>query len=213
MKVYQEKSDRQSMLPGIGITALFLTFGTVIISTMLLDEGSWLDKLSGYGMPLLFALVFLYFGFYFLYFLIKKPVKFKAKLISKDVVGRKIYLTLKIQKEKEQKVDLVGNTYRVYVYEDSNFSVGNYYSIGLKEFNWEVVSIDDYSGESNVKVAVPGTAHNLVFGAIIFILAGGVVLCLLGLYFYPAYSYIYLAVAGLFLIGIGTAYQMYKSFK
>lgn len=49
------------MLTGIGITALFLTFGTVIISTMLLSEGSWLDKLSDYGIATLFALVFLFF--------------------------------------------------------------------------------------------------------------------------------------------------------
>lgn len=83
MRVYVQKENKNTMILGIFAIIIFLSFSVGIFIRFFKSEKSFVDELLSSGIDLLFAIVFLCFGLYFIYILIKRPRAYKVKLIDK----------------------------------------------------------------------------------------------------------------------------------
>lgn len=142
MRVYVKKEDKNTMIPGIIVTIIFLSFSIGVFIAGITSGKSFIDVLASFGITLLFAIIFFGFGIYFVYALIKRPKRYKAKLVNKKnetYNGKQItYMEFSTQKEREQEEDFVPSDYRCYTIGENNLIVGNVYSLRIKEFNWNL---------------------------------------------------------------------------
>lgn len=215
MKVYIKKENRFPIPIRIIIIIIFLSFSIGIFIAFLKSEKSFIDVLSSFGIELLFAIIFLVFSIYFIYALIKKPKSYKAKLVNKIVEtynGKQITnMQFKTEKEKEQEEDFIPSIYNCYTIGENNLIVGNYYSLKIKEFNWEPKFVEEinnsYENSKNkVTTKVPNMNMSPVFFSLGLIFSGLILLCLLGIIIYPQYIITYI------IFGIFCVVALFKTF-
>ena len=156
MKVYSKKHDKNTIIPGIIVTIILLLVSSGIFIASVMSEKSFIDVLSSFGILLLFAVIFLGFSIYFIYILIKKPKDYKAKLINKKIEiykGKQItYMKFSTEKEREQEEDFISSEYKCYTIGKNNLIVGNDYSLGIKEFNWEPKYVEELKNRYKLQI-------------------------------------------------------------
>ena len=215
MRVRVKKEDRNSMIPGIIVTIIFLSVSTAIFITTFKQNKPIIEALVDNGIAVLFSLVFLGFGIYFVYALIKRPKAYRATLVNKKIEtynGEQITY-MEFSTEKEQEDDYISPDYTCYTIGDNDLVVGSEYSLRIKEYNWEpkyVEEIDNsYEAEKKGKVKdkLPTASLGPVYIAIAFIVGGTALLCVIGAIMYPEYLATYLT------IGVICGYALYKMFK
>lgn len=201
MKVYVKKEDKDTMIPGIIVTIIFLSISVGIFIAFFKSEKSFVDALASFGITLIFAIIFFVLSMFFIYALFKLPKGYKAKLVNKKneiYNGRQItYMEFNTEKEKEQEEDFISSDYKCYTFGENNLIVGNDYSLKIKEFNWEpkfVEEINDSYEKPKNKVAskVPNMTMSPVFLSVGLIFGGLIFLCILGIITYPQYTSTYI---------------------
>ena len=201
MKVYVKKEDNNTIIPGIIATVIFLLISVGIFIAFFKSEKSFADVLSSFGIVLIFAIIFFGFSMYFIYTLFKKPKSYKVKLVNKKIEtynDRQItYMEFNTEKEREQEEDFISPDYKCYTIGENNLIVGSYYSLRIKEFNWEPKYVEEinnlYESQKN-KVAskVPNMTMSPVFFSVGLIFGGLIFLCILGIIMYPQYTFTYI---------------------
>ena len=216
MRVYVKKEDKNTMIPGIIVTIVFLSFSIWIFIAGITSDKSFIDVLVSFGIPLVFAIMFFGFGMYFLYALFKRPKGYKATLVNKKIEtfnGKQItYMEFNTEKEREQEEDDISSDYQCYTIGENNLVVGNDYSLKIKEFNWEPKYVeeinDSYEDKKNkVKSKVPNMTLSPVFLAVGLIFGGLLFLCILGIIMYPEYTSTYI------MVGIFCAVALFMTYK
>ena len=105
MKVYVKKEDKNTMIPGIIVTIIFLSVSVGIFIAFFKSEKSFADALASFGVTLVFAIIFFGFSMCFIYALFKWPKGYKAKLVNKKIEtynGRQItYMKFKTEEIEE----------------------------------------------------------------------------------------------------------------
>lgn len=222
MKVYVKKSDKSTMIPGIIVTILFLSFSIGIFIAGITSGKSFIDVLASLGITLVFAIIFFGFGVCFVYALIKRPKGYKAKLVNKKVEtynGKQItYMEFNTEKEREQEEDFISADYKCYTIGENNLVVGNDYSLKIKEFNWEpkyVEEINNSYEQTKNKVAnkVPNMTLSPVFLAVGLIFGGNLLFCILGIIMYPQYTSTYIMVGIFFGVALFMTFKGSKTWK
>ena len=66
MKVYVKKEDKNTMIPRIIVTIVFLSVSVGIFIAFFKSGKSFIDALASFGITLLFAIIFLGFRMYFI---------------------------------------------------------------------------------------------------------------------------------------------------
>lgn len=216
MRVYVKKEDKNTMVPGIIVTIVFLSFSIGVFIAGITSGKSFIDVLASFGSVLLFAIIFFGFGMFFVYALIKRPKGYKAKLISKkaEIYNSKQITCMEFstEKEREQEEDFISSDYRCYTIGENNLIVGNDYSLRIKEFNWEpkyVEVINNSYEQTRNKVAskVPNMTMFPVFFSVELIFGGLLFLCILGIIVYPQYTSTYI------MFGIFCGVALFMIFK
>ena len=216
MRVYVKKEDKNTMIPGIIVTILFLSVSIGIFIAAITSGKSFIDVLASFGIKLVFAIIFFGFGMYFLYALFKRPQGYKATLVNKKIEtfnGKQItYMEFNTEKEREQEEDFISSDYKCYTIGENNLVVGNNYSLKIKEFNWEPKYIeeinDSYEKNKNiVKSKIPNMTLAPVFLALELIFGGSLFLCILGIIMYPEYTLTYI------IVGIFCAVTLFRIYK
>ncbi len=201
MKVYVKKEDKNTMIPGIIVTIIFLSVSVGIFIAFFKSEKSFVNALASFGITLVFAIIFFGFSMYFIYALFKRPKGYKAKLVNKKIEtynGRQItYMEFNTEKEREQEEDFISSDYRCYTIGENNLIVGNDYSLRIKEFNWEPKFIEEInnsyeSPKNKVASKVPNMTMSPVFFSVGLIFGGLIFLCILGIIMYPQYTFTYI---------------------
>jgi uncharacterized protein YxjI len=203
MKVYEKKEDKVSNLfVAYIVMALFLVISLGIFISFIVYPGTFFEKIEKAGVLLLFAIVFLFFDGYFFYYLFKKPVKYKAKLINKtfENYNNKDITYLEFLLEGEKKSSFSFSKFKCYTLEKNDLIVGNSYSISIKQFNWSVKEVSEIDSSSIIDI--PTVNMNIVIYAIIFIFAGTIGFGILGLLLYYDYSVAYLLALIIFVFGV-----------
>ncbi len=216
MKVYVKKEDKNTMIPRIIVTIVFLSVSVGIFIAFFKSGKSFIDALASFGITLLFAIIFLGFSMYFIYALIKRPKGYKAKLVNKKVEtynGKQItYMEFKTEKEREQEEDFIPADYKCYTIGENNLIVGNNYSLRIKEFNWEPKYVEEINnsyenGINKVSSKVPNMTMSPVFFSVGLIFGGLLFLCILGIIMYPQYTSTYI------MFGILCGVALFMTFK
>ena len=216
MRVYVKKEDKNTMIPGIIVTIIFLSVSVGIFIAFFKSGKSFIDALASFGITLLFAIIFFGFSMYFIYALIKRPKGYKAKLVNKKVEtynGNQItYMEFNTEKEREQEEDFISADYKCYTIGENNLIVGNDYSLRIKEFNWEpkyVEEINNSYEQTKNKVAskVPNMTMSPIFFSVGLIFGGLLFLCILGIIMYPQYTSTYI------MFGIFCGVAIFMTFK
>lgn len=216
MRVYVKKEDKNTMIPGIIVTIVFLSVSIGIFIAGITSGKSFIDVLASFGITLVFAIIFFGFGMYFLYALFKRPKGYKAKLVNKKIEtfnGKQItYMEFNTEKEREQEEDFISADYKCYTIGENNLVVGNNYSLKIKEFNWEPKYVeeinDSYEDKKNkVKSKVPNMTLSPVFLAVGLVFGGLIFLCILGIIMYPEYTSTYI------MFGIFCGAALFMTFK
>lgn len=216
MKVYVKKEDKNTMIPGIIITIIFLSVSVGIFIAFFKSEKSFVDTLASFGIILVFAIIFFGFSMYFIYILFKRPKGYKTKLVNKKIEtynGRQItYMEFNAEKEREQEEDFISSDYRCYTIGENNLIVGNDYSLRIKEFNWEPKFVEEINNSyERTKNKVASKDHNMTtfpaFFPVGLIFGGLIFLCILGIIMYPQYTSTYI------IIGIFFGAALFMTFK
>jgi len=216
MRVYVKKEDKNTMIPGIIVTIIFLSFSIGVFIAGITSGKSFIYVMASFGITLLFAIIFFGFGICFVYALIKRPKGYKAKLVNKKnetYNGKQItYMEFSTQKEREQEEDFIPSDYSCYTIGENNLIVGNDYLLRIKEFNWEpkyVEEINDSYENTKNKVAskVPNMTMSPIFFSVGLIFFGLLFLCILGIIMYPEYTSTYI------IFGIFSGAALFMTFK
>lgn len=222
MRVYVKKEDKNTIIPGIIVTIIFLSVSVSIFINFFKSGKSFVDALSSFGITLLFAIIFFGFSMYFIYALIKRPKGYKAKLINKKIEtysSKQItYMEFSTQKEREQEEDFIPSVYRCYTIGENNLIVGNDYSLRIKEFNWEpkyVEEINNSYEKTKNKVAskVPNMTMSPVFFSVELIFGGLLFLCIFGIIMYPKYTSTYVMVGAFSGVALFMTFKASKTWK
>lgn len=201
MKVYVKKEDKNTMIPGIIVTIIFLSVSVGIFIAFFKSEKSFADALASFGVTLVFAIIFFGFSMCFIYALFKWPKGYKAKLVNKKIEtynGRQItYMKFKTEKESEQEEDFISSDYRCYTIGENNLIVGNDYSLRIKEFNWEPKFVEEINNsykrpKNKVTSKVPNMTISPVFFSVGLFFGVLIFLCILGIIRYPQYTSTYI---------------------
>ena len=192
MKVYTKKEDRQSMIPRILVTIGFFVVPIGIILSIIFSNDSIIEALIENSIEVAFAITFFAFDMLFIAGLFLPPKGYRAILVEKEdeFINDKKITHLLFKVKGKDTGGLIPLVYKCYVYDDTEFEVDKIYSIGIKEYNWEIKyaeKIDNTYSDSKgeVKEETPGLAMKPVFYAILFILATPFIASVAGMYFYP----------------------------
>ena len=216
MRVYVKKEDKNTMIPRIIVTIIFLSVSVGIFIAFFKSGKSFIDALASFGITLLFAIIFFGFSMYFIYALIKRPKGYKAKLVNKKVEtynGKQItYMEFNTEKEREQEEDFISADYKCYTIGENNLIVGNDYSLIIKEFNWEPKYVEEINNsyeqtKNKVSSKVPNMTMSPVFFSVGLIFGGLLFLCVLGIIMYPQYTSTYI------IFGIFCGTSLFMTFK
>ena len=216
MRVYVKKENKDSMIPGIIVTIISLSFPIGVFIAGITSGKSFIDALESLGTLLLFAIIFFGFGMYFVYVLIKRPKGYKAKLVNKKnqtYKGKKItYMVFSTQKESEQEEDFISSKYRCYTIGENNLIVGNDYSLKIKEFNWEPKHVEEINN-SKVASKVPNMNMFPIFFSVGVIFGGSLFFCILGIIRHPEYTPTYIILAIFFGAALFMTFKGWKTWK
>lgn len=219
VRVYVKKEEKNAIIEGIVITIGFLAVSIYIFINFFKSGKTLIDALASFGTLLLFAIIFFAFSIYFIYFLIKRPRGFKAKLIDKKIEnynGQQItYMKFRVQKEREQAIDFIRSEYNCYTIGENNLIVENEYVLRIKEWNWEPKYVEELESNTSNKVAskVPNMTMSPVFFSIGLISGGMLFLCILGLVLYPQYAFTYIITSIFSGIGLYMTFKSNNSWK
>ena len=222
MKVYVKKEDKNTMIPGIIITIIFLSFSVGTFIAFFKSEKSFIDALASFGITLVFAIIFFGFSMYLIYALFKWPKGYKAKLVNKRIEtysGSQItYMEFNTEKEREQEVDFISSDYRCYTIGKNNLIVGNDYILRIKEFNWEPKFVEEINNsyerpKNKVASKVPNMTMSPVFFSIGLILVGEIFLCVLGIIIYPQYTFTYIMSGTFCGVALFMTFKLSKTWK
>lgn len=169
MNVKTKPSDR-SVTPLGSVVVMFIFFIIpIIVLSVLFKIAFELNSSSNmfvfYAIfPLFIVLsLFLIVGFILFIYLVKRPKKYKAKLMRMREQLYKgkyiIYLGFDVYDEKikkygsfsEERKDIGKADFWCYSPQQNNLQVGRDYYIYIKEFNWSIKKIEEYIGDSNVR--------------------------------------------------------------
>lgn len=201
MKVYVKKEDKNTIIPGIIVAIVFLSFSIGIFIAYFKSGKSFAEALVSFGITFFVAIIFFVFGVFFIYFLFKRSKGYKAKLVNKKIEtynGKQItYMEFNTEKEREQEEDFISSDYRCYTVGENNLIVGKDYLLRIKEFNWEPKFVDlinnsNKNFKNNVTSKVPNMSMIPIFLSIRLILYGWIFLCVLGIIKYPQYTFTYI---------------------
>ena len=193
MKVYVKKEDKNSMIPGIIITIVFIIFSLYAIMSF------FETKKDSSIAVLLFGIIFFGLSMYLIYSLFKRPKCYKAKLVDKKVEiykGRQItYMEFNIETEDEN--NFISSNYYCYTIGVNSLTVGHDYSLKIKEFNWNPIFVDEINNsyvEHKNKIAskLPRLNMSPVFYAVGLFFGGIAFACILGIIMYPQYIISYI---------------------
>lgn len=182
-KVYVNKNDRQSPIPGFVITLIFLgiSIGIFVAFFKKLDGNYTVDGFfkvfSDFGMAVLFALVFFGFSLYFIWQMFASPKRYVGVLKSKQEKFEKnnpvTELIFEVQPEGKS-LQAVRTGYKCYIKNKSDFQEGEKYILGIKTFNWCIKYVEDHQyDESSAQIKMDNASMLPVFMGILFIFGGG----------------------------------------
>ncbi len=168
MKVYVKKEDKNTKVPGIIVTVLFLSVSIGIFIAAFTSDRSFADIIASALMLLVFALVFFGFAMYFVYALFKKPKGYEVTLVNKKIEtynGKHItcleFNTEEteaeleaMKQEEEMEEEFISPDYKCYTIGENNLVVGNKYSLLIKEFNWEPKSVEEIKNPSTGAIKI-----------------------------------------------------------
>ena len=167
MKVYVKKEVKPSMIPGLIVASLFIGVSILCMYIIFKSNDSFLEKITSQAEAVAFTIFFLFFGVYFIYALIRKPVKYKAKLVSKELQmyheNQITVMTFECKKRKKQKEVDTPSVFECYSIEPNDFVVDKEYSLLIKEFHWLVKEVEPLSGQKDVQKYIPNAAMKVVF--------------------------------------------------
>ena len=215
MKVYTKKEDRGTIIPGVIITIVLLSFpiGMAIINNQ--SEKSFIDILVSLVTAFPLNLIFL-MGLCLLFAFIKKPKYYKAKLISKKTEtynGKQItYMDFGTRKKKEQEEDLISSHYKCFTVGGNNLVVGNDYLLGIKESSWRPVFVEEANNSLKIKKVkakeeVPNSSYSPVFLFVGIMFGGLLLFCAMCAIMYPQYAFSY------YLCGLFCAAALFVTIK
>lgn len=220
MRVYIKKKDKNTMIPGIIVTIIFLSVSSWVFITAIKSDKSFIEIVENFGIELIFSFVFSVLGICFVYFLFKPPKKYKVKLVNKKIEtynGEQItymeFIEFGLPKEQKESSDCY--SYSCYTKGENDLIVGNDYVLRVKQFNWEPKFVEKLDSCFKNKIAfnLPNmtlTPISLILGLIFF---GVLCLCILGIITYPEYIYIYVLV-GIFSLGaLFMTFNLNKTWK
>lgn len=220
MRVYVKKENKNTMIPGIIVTIVFLLVSSWVFITAIKSDKSFIEIVENFGIELIFSFVFSVLGICFVYFLFKPPKKYKVKLVNKKIEtynGEQItymeFIEFGLPKEQKESSDCY--SYSCYTKGENDLIVGNDYVLRVKQFNWEPKFVEKLDSCFKNKIAfnLPNmtlTPISLILGLIFF---GVLCLCILGIITYPEYIYIYVLV-GIFSLGaLFMTFNLNKTWK
>lgn len=220
MRVYVKKENKNTMIPGIIVTIVFLLVSSWVFITVIKSEKSFIEILENFGIELIFSIIFFGIGTCFVYFLFKTPKKYKVKLVNKKIEtynGEQItYMEfMEFELPKAQKGNSNCYSYSCYTKGENDLIVGNDYVLRIKQFNWEPKFVEKLDSCFKNKIAfnLPNrtlTPIFLIFGLIFF---GLLCLCILGIITYPKYMHIYVLVGIFSLVALFMAFKGNKRWK
>ena len=222
IKVYVKKEDKNTMIPRIIITIVFLSISIGIFLAGFTSSKSFIDVLASFGIILLFAIIFFGFGMYFFYALIKRPKGYKAKLINKKIEtynDKQItYMEFCTEKERKQEEDSIPSYYRCYTIEENNLIVGNDYSLKIKEFNWEPKYVEEINNSyEKTKNKIASKVSNITMSPLFFSIGvffvGLLFLCILGIITYPQYTSTYIMLGIFCVVALFITFKVSKTWK
>lgn len=165
MKIKVKSTNHQSPLPGIIITIVFLGISLFIFSLYFVQSNysftlnGLIQAISTFGIIyLMFAIIFLCFSLYFIYLLISPPKKYIAILTEKTHInkGEKNYTKVTFETIKNEDSDnVITKTYKGLIQNDPDLTVKEKYLIGIKEFNWQLKYVTEYSELTKYKKHIP----------------------------------------------------------
>lgn len=217
MRVYVKKKDKKSMIPGLIVTIIFTVFPICVLIGLINSKKELIDALIEYGSVIVFAIIFLGFGLFFVYSLIKSPKGYKATLVTKKSQtynGKQItYMKFSTQKEKEQDDDFISTNYYCYTFGENDLIINKNYSLKIKEYNWEPKYVEELTEENNVLKSAAVNGSNIAFLIVGSIFAGLALLSILGLIIWPHYFIAYIICFTFFTFGVYYVIKMYKQHK
>lgn len=232
MKVYVKKGEKPPIFFGIFAIMWFLMFAFLGFNGVFNNEMPFSTALALHGDAFVFSILFFGLGMFFIFYLLKRPKAYKAKLISKKIEiydGKQItYMEFSAQKEKEQEEDFISPDYKCYTIGENNLVIGNYYALKIKEFNWkpryveelqinqedeEKLKLTKNTKKEKVASKVPNTNLSIVSFIIAFSLIALILLCILELKLYPEYQTEYIVAIIFFAIALYRTFKVSKLWK
>lgn len=211
MDVFVKKENKQSFVPIVGLLIVFLAFS--VGSFIYIFRDNFIERLLNNSSLFLFAIFCFGFSIYGIVLFFKKPKKYSARLLSKELEnyhGRKIWnMTFEVYKKAKRYDDVVPTKYSCFTYDDNAFLINNNYTVFLKELNWVITRVE---GEDNQAVAVPNSTIMPVFIFILIILSFMELTCLFAL-FKENHKMMWLFMNGLFLYLIGYTLKFFKVYE
>lgn len=204
MKVYVKKDRKKNVLLGVIVMSLFIIIPIAVILRVLLDNGTFLDKLANWFIPVTWSLVLFYFGASLFYGFIKKPAYFGAVLISKSVEfynGQKITnMTFKVNKPNRKEDDLGYSHFSCYTIGENDLVLEKKYLLYIKEFSWKVRRVEECLANEYREKEMKSVTLRPVFIAVEIMFLSIVIACVLGIVFYPEFIVTYACAGVLMLI-------------
>ena len=192
MKVYVKKEDKNSLIPGIIITILFLSISVDVFIYFFGSGKSIFDSIKSIGSIMVFAVIFFLLSIYFIVYLIKPSKGYKAKLMSKEKSyynGKTItYMTFRTGEDYKDEAKY--SEYKCYTIGDNNnLNLGSEYILKVKEFNWQPRYVEEYYGSPMEEKK----ESYFSFRNIMIVFFGlQAILGILGIIFYPKYLIAYI---------------------
>ena len=174
MKIKVKGINYQSPIPGLAITIMFLGVSIFIFSAFISQIDSFtiesiFSKFLEMGMFLIFAIIFFCFGVYFVYIFFKPPTKYLAVLKQKERIntGSEEYFYVVFETIPNKDSDgFIQQVYEGYIDINSNLLLEQKYLIGIKECNWQIKYVMEYTNEVNYKESIPNAAMGPVILAV-----------------------------------------------
>lgn len=202
MRVHVKKEDKYSVFPLVFMAVFFTIIFSIAFTIIYLSGKPFNEKMASLGILLLFSGLLIFMDILLICSFIKKPKGYIAKLISKKTEnynGQQItYMEFNVTTDPKQQVRMQ-TKYKCYTIGDNNLNVDDYYILVIKEINWNpkyVEEINNYHknlqpepvekffSKNSVTMLISGGSVPIIF----------LILCILGIFMYPRYTYAYIVI-------------------
>lgn len=133
LKVYSFDEDKKKIIPVIVCTIVFSITSFIIFYIFFNSKGNFIEKIGNNTIILFFGLFFIVFDFILIYFLIKPPKKYLAKLTVKKNTTYKEYQITKMKFIHCKGFDKY--EFNCYTIEENDLVEGNNYIVLVKDVN------------------------------------------------------------------------------